>query len=102
MGVVDSHYHFVWSSCGFPGNCHDAIIFKLTDLWHSIQYGDLLASTGKDVGEVTIPPLIVGGSAFPLQTWLMKPYTNAALTPQHRYFKHRLSRTRMVTEGAYG
>ena len=32
----------------------------------------------------------------------MKPYTNAVLTPKQRYFNYRLSRARMVTEGAYG
>lgn len=33
---------------------------------------------------------------------LMKPYTNAALTPEERYFNYRLSRARMVTESSYG
>ena len=33
MGMVDSHYRFVWASCGFPGNSNDAIIFKSTDIW---------------------------------------------------------------------
>ena len=46
--------------------------------------------------------MIVGDSAFPMATWLMKPYTNAVLTPKQRYFNYRLSRARMVTEGAYG
>ena len=32
----------------------------------------------------------------------MKPFTNAVLTPQQHYFNYRLSRARMVTEGAYG
>ena len=101
MGMVDSHYRFVWGSCGFPGNSHDAVIFKSTDLWNSIQDG-FIPLIGKSVGDVNVPPLIVGDSAFPLQTWLMKPFTNAVLNPQQRYFNYRLSRARMVTEGAYG
>ena len=32
----------------------------------------------------------------------MKPYTDANLTEEQRYFNYRLSRARMVTEGAYG
>ena len=32
----------------------------------------------------------------------MKPYGNAILTPEQRYFNYRLSRARMVTEGAHG
>lgn len=51
---------------------------------------------------VTVPPLVVGDSAFPLCTWLMKPYTNAGLIPPQRNFNYRLNRARMVTEGAYG
>ena len=43
-----------------------------------------------------------GDGAFPFHTWLMKPYSNAHLTPQQRYFNYCLSRARMVTEGAFG
>ena len=32
----------------------------------------------------------------------MKPYTNPVLTEKQKYFNYRLSRARMVTEGAYG
>jgi len=72
MAVVGSNYRFVWGSCGYPRNSHDAITFKSTNLWNSIQDG-LLPSIGKSVGEVNVPPLIIADSAFPLRTWLMKP-----------------------------
>lgn len=54
------------------------------------------------MGKTTVYPLILGDSAFPLQSWLMKPYTNAVLSKEQRNFNYRLSRARMVTEGAYG
>jgi len=101
MAMVDSHYRFVWGSCGFPGNSHDAVIFKSTDLWTRIQEG-LIPVIVKPVADVTVPPLIVRDSAFPLRTWLMKPYTYPVLAPQQHNFNYRLSRARMVTEGAYG
>ena len=101
MAMVDSHYRFVWSSCGYPGNSHDAIILRSTNLWNSIQDG-LLPNMAKAVGEVNVSPLIIADSAFPLRTWLMNPYKNAVLNPQQRYFIYRLSRGSMVTEGAYG
>ena len=30
IAMVDANYQFVWVSCGFPGNSHDAIIFQST------------------------------------------------------------------------
>ena len=101
MALVDSNYRFIWGSCGFPGNSHDSVIFQSTNLWNSIQEG-MLPNVGKQVGKVNIPPLIIVESAFPLRTWLMKPYTDAVLSPQPKYFNCRLSRARMVTECAYG
>ena len=102
MALVDSHYRFVWGSCGYPGNSHDSIIFKSTELWSNIESGNVLPSIGKKIAKQTVPPLIVGDSAFPIAPWLMKPYTDAVLSPKQRYFNYRLSRARMVTEGAYG
>ena len=101
MALVDSNYRFIWGSCGFPGNSHDSVIFQSTNLWNSIQEG-MLPNVGKQVGKVNIPPLIIADSAFPLRTWLMKPYTDAVLSPQQKYFNYRLSRARMITECAYG
>ena len=102
MGMVDAKYRFIWASCGYPGNSHDSIIMQSTTLWQDITQGEILPGIAKNVGGVDVPPLIVGDSAFPFQTWLMKPYTNAVLTEKQKYFNYRLSRARMVTEGAYG
>ena len=102
MGMVDSNYRFMWATCGFPGNSHDAIIFQSTQLWTDIEENGLIPDIGKDVGRVLIPPLVLGDSAFPFKTWLMKPYGNAVLTEKQRYFNYRLGRARMVTEGCYG
>ena len=67
MTMVDSHYRFVWSSCSYPGNSHDAIILRSTNLWNSIHDG-LLPNMAKAVGEVNVPPLIIADSVFPLHT----------------------------------
>lgn len=102
MGLVDSNYRFIWGTCGFPGNSHDAIVFQSTKLWSDIRESEFLPPIAKVIGGVTVPPIVLGDSAFPFQTWLMKPFSNAVLTPKQRYFNYRLSRARMVTEGCYG
>ena len=80
MAIVDAKYRFIWGSCGFPGNSHDAIIFQATDMWDKIQNQESIPNIGKLVEGVLINPLIVGDSAFPLQPWLLKPYTEAVLS----------------------
>lgn len=102
MGLVDAKYRFIWASCGYPGNNHDSIIFQSTNLWQNIQFEGLIPEIAKKVSDVSVPPLIVGDSAFPFCPWLMKPYGNSVLGRKQGYFNYRLSRARMVTEGAYG
>ena len=67
----------------FPRKFYDADIFRSSDLWTGIR-----PHSRKTVRDVTAPPLRVGDSAFLLQTKLMKPYTDAVLTPkQHNLTK---------------
>lgn len=91
IGLVDSHYRFVWDSCNFPGNSHDAVIFRSTDLCNSIQEG-FMPTIRKAVGDITV--LVVRDSALSFRSWLMRPFTNAVLTPQQCSFNYRLSRAR--------
>ncbi len=97
MAMVDSNYRFIWGSCGFPGNSHDAIIFQSKSLWENIKEHGFIPDIGQNIADV-----IIGDFAFPFQPWLLKPYTNAVLTEKQRYFNFRLSRARMVAEGAFG
>ena len=102
MAMVDSNYQFIWGSCGFPGNSHDSVIFQSTDLWANIMQNEAILKIGKQIEGIHIPALILVDSAFPLKFWMLKTYSNAMLTPKQRCFNYRLSRARMVTEGAYG
>ena len=102
MAMVDSNYRFIWGSCGFPGNSHDSVIFQSTDLWANIMQNEAILKIGKQIEGSHNPALILVDSAFPLKCWMLKQYSNAVLTPKQRYFTYRLSRARMVTEGAYG
>jgi hypothetical protein len=91
IAFVDSHYRFIWASCGLPGNSHDSIIFASTSICQSITQGNFIPEIGKNVNGIIVPPLLIGDSAFPFHTWLMKPFTHAVLTPKQRNFNYRLS-----------
>lgn len=100
MALVGAKYRFMSGS--FPGNWHDSIIFQSTRLWEKVQQETVIPIIGKIIDEVRVFPVIVEDSAFQFSTWLMKPYTRAILSQEQTYSNCRLSRARMVTEGAYG
>ena len=102
MAIVNAKYEFTWSSCGYTGNNHDSSIFQATNIYARINNGTILPHNAKKLNETDIPPLLLGDGAFPFHTWLMKPFSNAVLSSDQKYFNCRLSRARMVTEGVFG
>ena len=102
MRIIDTHYRFIWASAGFSGNSHDSIIFQSSKLYKDMTVKKCIPPIEKNEGCTNIYPLILGDSAFPFRPWIMKPYPNAVLTPEQINFNYRLSRGRIMTEGAYG
>lgn len=102
MALVDADYRFIWASSGIPGNTHDSMIFQSTDLYNRIVSGKTLIDSGFIEGGVRLDPIILGNSAFGVKPWLMKPFTNAVLSTDQKYFNYRLSRARMIVESAFG
>ena len=102
MAVVDAEFWFIWASVGVPVNTHDSTLLQSTDLWKRIVRGEMILNIVQQVEDVEIPPLILGDGAFPLWTFMLKPYRDALLPHDKRYFNYRNSRARLVTEGAFG
>ena len=79
-----------------PGNSQYSVILQSTKFWSNVKDGNFLPKFSQEENALLIPPLVIGDSAFPFENWLMKPFTNAVLTPPQRYFNYRFSRARMV------
>ncbi|XP_055041197.1 uncharacterized protein [Misgurnus anguillicaudatus] len=103
QGVVDHNMKFWDINVGRPGKVHDARVFALSSLFQRGSEGTLLPSWTERFEGVDVPLLLLGDSAYPLLTWLMKPYPEGpGVTPQQLNFNHRLSQTRMTVERAFG
>ena len=103
QGVVDHSYRFIDINIGWPGSVHDARVFSHSSLYEKITEQDLFPHKPMTVGSVDVSLYLIGDSAYPLQTWLMKPFTHGtSLTAEQKTYNYRLCRARIVVENAYG
>ena len=92
MGVVDARCRFLWANCGSPGSSHDATVFKASSLHQKLSNHEYLSQLTTEINGIQAPPIMLGGSAFPHHTWLLKPYSHAVLSELQSYFNYRLSK----------
>ena len=71
QGFVDNSYLFRDIFVGWPGKSHDARIFKNSPLYQECLQRTFLPRTlSRDIQHTSIPPLILGDSAYPLEDLL--------------------------------
>ncbi|XP_041483828.1 putative nuclease HARBI1 [Lytechinus variegatus] len=104
LALVDGNYKFLWADVGNPGSSSDAQVFNHSPLRRGLENGTLglpdpepLPDDDRDT-----PYFLIGDDAFPLRTWMQKPYSNREQTDEERIFNYRLSRARRVVENSFG
>ena len=98
---VDHRYRFIDVYTGWPGSVHDARVFAHSSLYRNGTNGTLLPpSHTRQISGVDLPLFLVGESAYPLLTWLMKPFPQSFTTSAPN--NYRLSRGRILVENAFG
>ena len=103
QGTVDHLGIFTDVYIGWPGRVHDARVFVNSSLYKKGQEGILLPNWTETIQGKEVPLVLLGDPAYPLLTWLMKPYSdNGHLTRDQKRFNYRLSKGRVVVEHAYG
>ncbi|XP_074527630.1 uncharacterized protein LOC141791248 [Halichoeres trimaculatus] len=103
QGLVDGKGLFWSVNAGLPGSMHDARVLRLSSLWELVEHGFLHPTCTRNIGGVSTGYYILGDSAYPLQNWLLKPFTdNGRLTAEQTVFNKKISRARVVIENAFG
>ena len=73
------------------------LVFSHSSLYEKITEQDLLPHKPMTVGSVDVPLYLIGDSAYPLRTWLMKPFTHGtSLTTEQKTYNYRLCRAQIV------
>jgi len=89
--VVDHDYLFRNICVGWPVSVHDARVFVNSLLYHKVINKQLLQGNNLQIGSHDIPTLLVGVSAYPIQSWLMKPFVHSpTLSQEQKHFNYEL------------
>ena len=102
MAMCDADYNFIYIDIGSYGRDNDASIFNQSACFERFQNGDVNLPEPTQEGEETLPYVILGDDAFPLRTWLLKPFSGRNLCNNEMVFNYRLSRGRRTIENAFG
>lgn len=94
LAVVDYNYCFTYIDVGAKGRNSDGGIFNDCSLKKAIETKSL------NLPENSV---FVGDEAFPLKTYLLKPYPRRGnLTKEQRIYNYRLCRCRRIVENGFG
>ena len=101
--VADHKYRFIDVYTGWPGSVHDASVFANSPIYKKGIEGRLFNGLKKSIGSKDVPVCLLGDSAYPLKSWLLKPFPhNGLLTRSQQLFNYRLSKARIVIENTFG
>lgn len=102
QGMVDHKGRFIDIELSWCGKEKDTSFFQNLALCEAMDQGSFVpGNPTMAIGDVEIPPLILGDTSYPLKKWLMIPFTGD-LNSQKEHFNSRLSDCKMVAEQAFG
>ena len=104
QGVADARCKFIFIDVGAYGKQSDGGVFEASPISTFFEnFSETLpAPSPIDASGTLIPFVAVGDDAYPLKTYLMKPFGQRNLTESQRIFNYRLSRCRRCIECAFG
>ena len=104
LALVGADYEFLYIDVGCNGRVSDGGVFKNSSLYTALEREALgvPGSTCLPGSQISLPHCILADDAFPLKTYIMKPFAQKGLTLEKRIFNYSLSRARRLSENAFG
>lgn len=104
QAVADANYKFIIVEVGGYGKQSDGGTFRASHLRQFLNDNllDIPEASNLPGTQVAVPYVFLSDEAYPLTTYLMKPFGGGNLTDDERNFNNRLSRARKAVECAFG
>ena len=105
MAVCDAHYRFILVDIGDSGRHSDGGVLSSSSFGSALENGSLSFPPDSPLPETSQPSLpyvIVGDEAFPLKTYMLRPYPGKNLLESQAIYNYRLSRARRIIENSFG
>lgn len=86
LALVDAHYRFLYIDVGANGRMSDAGVFSNSKLSGALENNDLKFPPASALPGTTTgaPFVVVADDAFPLKTYMLKPYPGGSMMTQTR------------------
>lgn len=93
LAIVDANYRFLYVDIGCNGRISDGGVFKNCNIYQKFEQNKLDVPKPAPLPGTTIisPYVLVADDAFPLKTYILKPYSQIGMTREKRIFNYRLS-----------
>lgn len=104
QAVADADYKFLVVEVGGAGRQSDGGTFQNSSTYQLLETESFNVPEASYIPNtrIKIPNVLVGDEAYPLKTYLMRPYPRNNLTPERAAFNYRLSRARRCVECTFG
>ena len=104
MAVVDANYRFIYVNVGTNGRVSDGGAWDRCSLNERLKNNTagLPANESLPGTNRIVPYVFVGDDAFPLKSYLLKPFPLRSQNEDERVYSYRLSRALRTVENAFG
>ncbi|XP_018396293.1 PREDICTED: uncharacterized protein LOC108774640 [Cyphomyrmex costatus] len=104
LAICDAQYIFRYVDIGAYGRQSDGGIFQASTIGQKFDSDHMNVPKPAAIeGGRILPYCLVGDEAFPLKSYLLRPYPGKnGLTPEQAVYNYRLSRTRRMIENTFG